>query len=163
VVHRFFSKGDVFMAGWQEELAELLRELGVRQEEPQTNSRTTGKPLRGDAQWRLRPGKSAKHLTNAFLSDANTHDDAETWLTDLTTMHQEVDSIVRQVILLMQRGDLDQSFKDDVMIVLRELRRRPETTQQASSAERAYLESVSATLHFCRLVLLLSEAALEDL
>lgn len=151
------------MAGWQEELAELLSELGVRQEEPQTNSRTSGKPLRGNAQWRLRPGKSVKHLTDAFLSDKHANDDAETWLTDLVAMHQEVDSIVQQVIQLMQRGDLDQSFKDDVMVVLRELRRRPETTQQALSSERAYLESVSATLHFCRLVLLLSETTLEDL
>lgn len=150
------------MAGWQEELAELLHELGVKQEEPQTNSRTTGKPLRSDARWRSRPGKSAKRLTDAFLSAGNTNDDAETWMTDLAAMHQEVDSIVQQVIQLMQRGDLDQSFKEDVMVVLRELR-RPEATQHTSCGERAYLESISATLHFCRLVLLLSETTFEDL
>lgn len=151
------------MAGWQEELAELLRELGVRQEEPQTNSRTTGKPLRHNAQWRLRPGRSVKRLANAFRSDEGNSDDAETWMADLAAMRQEVDSIVQQVIQLMQRGDLDQSFKEDVMVVLRELRRRPEAMQQTVFGERAYLESVSATLHFCRLVLLLSETALEDL
>ncbi|MGH2507897.1 MAG: hypothetical protein ACRDHZ_10920 [Ktedonobacteraceae bacterium] len=154
------------MAGWQEELAELLRELGVRQEEPQTNSRATGntgKPLRSDAQWHVRPGKAMKYLTDAFLSDENASDDTETWMTDLATMHQEVDSIVQQVIQLMQRGDLDQSFKEDVMVVLRELRRRPEAKQHVPSGERAYLESASAMLHFCRLVLLLSETTFEDL
>ncbi|MEO7019673.1 MAG: hypothetical protein ABI234_05940 [Ktedonobacteraceae bacterium] len=152
------------MASWQEELAELLRGLGVTQEEPQTNARTIGKPLRSDAQWRLRPGRSVKHLRDAFLSDENISDDTDAWMMDLTAMRQEVDSIVQQVIQLMQRGDLNQAFKEDVLVVLRELRRRrPEATQRASSGERAYLESVSAMLHFCRLVLLLSETALEDL
>ncbi|HEU5381464.1 MAG TPA: hypothetical protein VFV38_39080 [Ktedonobacteraceae bacterium] len=151
------------MAGWQEELAELLRELGVTQEEPQTNSRSTGKSARGDARWRLRPGRSIKHLADTFLSEDVEFDDSESWLTDLDAMRREVDSIVRQVVQLMQRGDLEQSFKDDVMAVLRELRRRPAAMSQAASGDRAYLESVSAMLHFCRLVLLLSETALEDL
>jgi hypothetical protein len=150
------------MAGWQEELAELLHGLGVTQEEPQTDSRSTGKPLRSDARWRLQPGKSGKRLTDAFLADDVEKDDSEAWLTDLDSMRQEVESIVHQVIQLMQRGDLDQSLKDDVMVVLRELRRRPTSTQHTVSDDRAYLESVSAMLHFCRLVLLLSETALED-
>jgi hypothetical protein len=151
------------MAGWQEELAELLRELGVTQEEPQTNLRSTGKPMRSDARWRLHPGKQTRHLTDASLSDGSGSDDSELWLTDLEAMRREVDSIVRQVIQLMQRGDLDQSLKDDVMIVLRALRRRSTVTQQAETGDEAYLESVSAMLHFCRVVLRLSETAIEDL
>lgn len=151
------------MAGWQEELAELLQSLGVMQEEPRTNARSTGKPMRSDARWHLRPGRSVKHLTNAFLAADRVNDEAEPWLMDLDAMRQEVDSIVRQVVQLMQRGDLDQSFKEDVMAVLRELRRHPESAQQTLSDKQAYLESVTAMLHFCRLVLLLSETAFEDI
>jgi hypothetical protein len=149
------------MAGWQEELAELLRELGVTQEEPQTNFRSTGKPMRSDSRWRLQGGKPGEHLADDILS--NPSDDAEAWLMDLGTMRREVDSIVRQVIQLMQRGDLDQSLKDDVMIVLRGLRRRSAITQQAAAGDEASLESVSTMLHFCRIVLRLSETAIEDL
>lgn len=149
------------MAGWQEELAELLRELGVTQEEPQTNLRSTGKPMRSDARWRLQPGKPGEHLADDFSSHAS--DDTEAWLMDLGAMRREVDAIVRQVIQLMQRGDLDQSLKDDVMIVLRGLRRRSAVTQQAAAGDEASLESVSTMLHFCRIVLRLSETAIEDL
>jgi hypothetical protein len=83
-------------------------------------------------------------------------------LNDLNLMRREVDSIVNQVILLMQRGDLDSTLKEDVLIVLRALRRRAAVTQQAAASDEAYLESASAMLHFCRLVLQLSEFATED-
>ncbi|MBV9688286.1 MAG: hypothetical protein JO202_01105 [Ktedonobacteraceae bacterium] len=112
------------MAGWEEELAIILHELGVR------------------------------------FEDSNSHNDP--WVSDLNMMRREVDSIVTQVVLLMQRGDLDSSLKEDVMIVLRALRRLANTMQQTVSGDHAYLESVSAMLHFCRLVLQLSEVAPED-
>ena len=40
---RLFQKGGASMAGWEQELAKLLRELGVTQEEPEitfTNEQT---------------------------------------------------------------------------------------------------------------------------
>ncbi|GAC1673039.1 MAG: hypothetical protein NVS9B9_29970 [Ktedonobacteraceae bacterium] len=43
------------------------------------------------------------------------------------------------------------------MVVLRALRRRAMVTQQAAATDEAYLESASAMLHFCRLVLQISE------
>jgi hypothetical protein len=49
------------------------------------------------------------------------------------------------------------------MVVLRALRRRAMVTEQAAVSEAAYLESAAAMLHFCRLVLQLSETAIEDL
>ncbi len=61
----------------------------------------------------------------------------------------------------MQRGDLDPVLKEDVMVVLRALRRRVPAGLQAASNE-TYLEFAAAMLHFCRLVLRLSEAAIED-
>jgi hypothetical protein len=142
------------MAGWEEELAILLQELGVRQEEPKAHLRATRKPMRSDV-------KRQEQIADALIwGDDGVDDDA--WINDLNMMRREVDSIVNQVVLLMQRGDLDTSLKEDVIVVLRALRRRASVTQQAASSDEAYLESASAMLHFCRLVLQLSEFATDD-
>jgi hypothetical protein len=147
------------MAGWEEELSVLLRELGVKQEEPQAHLQPAPKPMRSDVRQR-------EQLADALFWEAEkessgiTEDDS--WMNDLNLMRREVDSIVSQVILLMQRGDLDSTLKEDVLVVLRALRRRASVTQQAAASDEAYLESASAMLHFCRLVLQLSEFATED-
>ncbi len=146
------------MAGWEEELAVLLRELGVKQEEPKTPLQSTRKPIRSDV-------KQREQFADAILwneeGGADEEDD-DAWIDDLSVMRQEVDSIVRQVILLMQRGDLESSLKEDVMVVLHALRRRAALSQLTTTNDEAYLESASAMLHFCRLVLQLSEFATED-
>ena len=165
------------MAGWEEELAVLLRNLGVTQEEPSTRHR----PKRNrHGEGRLHPSELSQtpfSLEDDPLADAaffddeeDDEDDEEAWLTDLNEMRREVDSIVNQVIRLMQRGDLDKSLKEDVMVVLRALRHPtpptsalPSPQQQAATSEEAYLESAASMLHFCRLVLRLSEVASEDL
>jgi hypothetical protein len=147
------------MASWEEELAVLLQRLGVKQEEPQTHLQQMRQPSRRDVK---RREQSADPL---FLNDENEPDDEDVWVQDIATMRREVDSIVSQVIVLMQRGDLEPSVKEDVMVVLRALRRRlPPTRSSAlpSTSEEAYLESASALLHFCRLALQLSEFATED-
>ncbi len=145
------------MAGWEEELAVLLRELGVQQEETKAHLRPTRKPMRSDV-------KRREQFADALFWDGgyDGEDGDDSWMNDLTLMRREVDSIVKQVVLLMQRGDLDTSLKEDVMVVLRALRRRATVTQQAAASDEAYLESASAMLHFCRLVLQLSEFATED-
>lgn len=149
------------MARWEEELAVLLRELGVKQEEPDTHLRLPGKPKRGEIKWRSQAGKQS--ADSLFWDDIDDDiEEDELWLTDLSLMRAEVDSIVEQVVRLMQRGDLDPSLKEDVLIVLRALRRRATVTQQAAASDEAYLEFASAMLHFCRLVLRLSEAAIEE-
>ncbi len=147
------------MAGWEQELAELLRELGVTQEEPKTHHRPSNKLMRSDVKRRERAADAI------FLRDMgdNEAQDEEVWVSDLSSMRREIESIVRQVIHLMQRGDLDKSLKEDVMVVLRALRRRSAVTQQAATGDEAYLESAAAMLHFCRLVLRLSETAIEDI
>lgn len=139
------------MAGWEEELAVLLRELGVKQEEPQTHLQQARKPTRSDVA-RRDPYADALHWD----------EEDEDWTDDLDLMRHEVDSIVSQVILLMQRGDLDPSLKEDVMMVLRALRRRVPATLHPSTSDEAYLESATAMLHFCRLVLQLSEFATDE-
>jgi hypothetical protein len=142
------------MAGWEEELAVLLRELGVKQEEPdEVHLRPLRKPMRSDVK-RREPYADAQ----PWSGEAGREDD-DAWQQDLTSMRREVDSIVSQVVLLMQRGSLDSSLKEDVMVVLRALRRRAAVTQLAATSDEAYLEAASAMLHFCRLVLQLSEFA----
>ncbi len=152
------------MAGWEKELTELLGELGVTQEEPETHLRSPRPsdikfhnfPVRSDVK---RQELTADALFLDEMVDDDDNDDA--WLADLSLMRREVDSIVSQVIRLMQRGDLDKSLKEDVMVVLRALRRRAAVTQQAAASDEAYLEFAAAMLHFCRIVLRLSEPTAE--
>ncbi len=144
------------MAGWEEELSALLNDLGVKQEETQPQLRQR-KPMRSDV-------KRRDQFADALLwNDDSDVDDDDPWMKDLDVMRHEVDTIVSQVVLLMQRGDLDVTLKEDVMMVLRALRRRVPNALQTVNNDEAYLESASALLHFCRLVLQLSEIATEDL
>jgi hypothetical protein len=145
------------MAGWEEELAVLLSELGVKQEEAQPRLQQSRKPMRSDVK---RREQSADALLWAG-DDSEPEDDAA-WMSDLDQMRHEVNTIVSQVVLLMQRGDLDIALKEDVMVVLRALRRRVPILQLSSMNDEVYLESACALLHFCRLVLQLSESATED-
>ncbi len=144
------------MAGWEDELSALLNDLGVKQEEPQTRLRQR-KPMRSDV-------KRRDQFADALLwnDDGEFDEDDDPWMKDLDVMRHEVDTIVSQVVLLMQRGDLDVTLKEDVMMVLRALRRRVPNALQSVNNDEAYLESASALLHFCRLVLQLSEIATED-
>jgi len=147
------------MASWEEELAVLLQGLGVKQEEPQTYLQPMHKPLR-------RQRKRREQCTDARFLDENIElDNDDSGVQDIATMRREVDSIVSQVIVLMQRGDLEPSVKEDVMVVLRALRRHLPPAHSSiypPTSEEAYLESASALLHFCRLALQLSEFATED-
>lgn len=159
------------MASWEDELAVLLRELGVTLEEPRTHPGPTY--IHEDHQQEILPLREKKdskrqtRSTDAFTWEragySSIEEDEDAWLSDLRLMRREVESIVIQVVRLMQRGDLDPSLKEDVMVVLRALRRRASITQQAAASDAAYLEFAAAMLHFCRLVLRLSEAATEDL
>jgi len=165
------------MAGWEDELAVLLRELGVTQEEPKahlrpmltddTNAgasiRNFGDVLDAEDLFFLRKDKMKwqDQGTDVIVRDAMTEDD-DASMNDLSLMRHEVDTIVSQVVRLMQRGDIDATVKEDVMVVLRALRRRASVTQQAAASETAYLEFAAAMLHFCRLVLRLDEVATED-
>ena len=82
------------MAGWEQELAGLLRELGVTQEEPKTHLRPSKKLMRSDFK-RREQAADATLLGDVRDSEA---EDEEVWMTDLSMMRREIDSIVRQVI-----------------------------------------------------------------
>ena len=156
------------MAGWEEELALLLHELGVTQEEPDTPStskssrKTTRKPTSSDARKGSHVKRQEPYTADALVwSDTPggdvAHEANDPWMDDLNLMRREVNSIVRQVVHLMHREDMEPSLREDVMVVLRALRRRAMVTQQAAATDEAYLESASAMLHFCRLVLQISD------
>ena len=164
------------MASWEDELAVLLREMGVTQEELKAQG-THRKPTHADETDmtqekfpvpRRNEVKRKVQSTDAFfwrrkgerVAD-DEHDEA--WMSDLHLMRREVESIVTQVVHLMQYGDIDPALKEDVLVVLRALRRRASVTQQAESSDTAYLEFAAAMLHFCRLVLRLSEVSPEEL
>ncbi|WP_376795281.1 hypothetical protein [Thermogemmatispora sp.] len=154
------------MAGWEQELAELLRELGVtlEGEAPDSHTHLQAKQRASYSDVRQDNGESTTLPVPAWEDDASPPAEAEedAWLTELRLMRREVDSIVAQVIRLMQNGDLDASLKEDVMVVLRALRRRATPGPSATSSDETYLEFAAAMLHFCRLVLRLSETAIED-
>lgn len=144
------------MAGWEEELSVLLSELGVKQEESQAHLRPGRQPMHSDV-------KRHEQFSDALLWEAAADlQDEDSSLDDLDMMRHEVDTIVSQVVLLMQRGDFEPSVKEDVMVVLRALRRRIPLVQQSFTHDEAYLEAASALLHFCRLVLQISEFSTDD-
>jgi len=172
------------MAGWEDELASLLDELGVKQEESPSHpggeatsksTNTTPGPRRKfvsrqlkrrerHEDRRIEPYTGAfpdAHLRNKETSIPSEKDD-DLWSNDPGAMRREIDSIVKQVIRQMQTGNLAPALKDDIMIVLRALRRRAMATQQAGASDEAYLESATAMLHFCRLVLQLTEQDIRD-
>ena len=136
------------MAGWQEELAELLHKLGVTQEEPQTNPRSTPKPVRKDARWHVHPSKLTRNLADISLSNTTESDDVETWPMDLGTMRREVDAIVRQVAQLTQRGELDQSAKEDILEVLHALRKFSAIVQQVAGKFQMPVTRIKCITHY---------------
>ena len=145
------------MAGWEDELAVLLNRLGVKQEEPrpQIQQAPTSKPLCSDT---LQHEQVADALY--WEDDDEAIEDDDAWIDDLDSMRHEVSAIVSQVVSLLQRGNLSATTREDIMVVLRALHRRIPT--ENAEADEAYLESASAMLHFCRLVLQLGDFSAED-
>lgn len=161
------------MAGWEEELTLLLYALGVTLEQPKAqlrpththesgyhNERPMSAPRRKD-----KPERQAQFIDVRFWRNPGDElaEDDEAWMNDLSLMRRQVEFIVAQVVRLMQREDIDPALKEDVTIVLHALRRRASATKQAAASETAYLESASALLHFCRLVLRLGEVTPEEM
>ena len=168
------------MAGWEEELAVLLRELRVGQDTPEEFETHWGPMQASETVFsqerfpspRRDEGKRKVQATNAFfggrtgskrsMGDSMAEDADDALMSELREMRGEVNTIVAQVVHLMQHGDIDPALKEDVLVVLRALRRRASITQQAAASETAYLEFAAAMLHFCRLVLRLSEVSFDD-
>jgi hypothetical protein len=154
------------MASWEEELARLLRELGVTHEEPRTHLRATYISDAQDIPF-FRQGDKIKRQVQSPLfwggADKDEVVDGDTNMGELRMMRHRIEAIVSQVERFMQQDNIDASLKEDVLIVLRALRRRAMVTQQAAASDTAYIEFAAAMLHFCRLVLRLSEVTTDNL
>lgn len=171
------------MSGWEEELASLLDALGVKQEESPSHSGdapsdSTNTTFRQKRKYTLRPrrrrempddrriepfrGAIPDRYNRRKETSPNAEQDEDIWANDPAAMRREIDAIVKQVIRQMQSGDLAPALKDDIMIVLRALRRRALATQHNAANDEAYLESAGAMLHFCRLILQLTEQDISD-
>src|SRR5258708_37325520 len=90
---RLFQKGGASMAGWEQELAELLRGLGGTQEEPKTHLPSTSKLMHSDVK-RRQPATESIILGNIGGGRA---DDEDSWLFDVGWLRREIDSYVRQM------------------------------------------------------------------
>ncbi len=155
------------MAGWEEELAGLLRKLGVEQERPASHRRPIRQPKQRDSLFSElsteRPSDPLYHTDDGeFTGQDEEIGEDDLWMYDLEIMRYEIDSIVNQVVRLMQRGDLDSTLKEDIMVVMHALRRHANKNQNVSDSEESYLEFATAMLHFCRLILQLNEVTSED-
>src|SRR5437660_5889173 len=93
-----FYKEVCSMAGWEDELAELLRELGVTQEEPKTHLRPTqiseadhapGKPSLRPKDEVKRQVQSAEARFWGRVDEDKAENDA--WMSDLRLMRREVE------------------------------------------------------------------------
>lgn len=144
------------MASWEEELARLLRELGVMHEEPRTHPRATH--LSGIVK---RPVQSADTLFWGG-SDKDAIVDGDPTMGELRMMRHRIETIVSQVEHFMQQDNIEASLKEDVLVVLRALRRRAMVTQQAATSDIAYMEFATSMLHFCRLVLRLRNVSSDN-
>jgi hypothetical protein len=105
--------------------------------------------------------KSGDGNGNGKSRDGNEAEEDEISMEDLIVMRRKVETIVSQLVLLMQRADVDPVLKEDVLIVLHALRRRATATRQAAASEIAAMEAASAMLHFCRIVLRLDDVVIE--
>ena len=72
------------MAGWEQELAGLLRELGVTQEEPKTHVPPSNKLMRSDVK---RRGQAADAIFLGGIGDSEVEDE-EVWISDLSMMRR---------------------------------------------------------------------------
>jgi hypothetical protein len=139
------------MAGWQQELADLLQELGVVPEYPQTDLRTNG----------------ISYFPGTFSASEEPHDEvSEAAEVSYFARHpealgRELEEIVQEVIRLANCGELEEAAREDILEVLRALRTLSAVAHEVAPGDAAYFASVSATLHFCRLVLRLSETTIE--
>lgn len=147
------------MAGWEDELVVLLRELGVTRDEPEPHLRLIQAPeiaRHAERESKLQVQRAHRKFWKHAGVEMDGAGERES-LDEQGLMRREVESIVAQVVHLIQHSDLDGALKEDIIVVLRALRRRAHLTRQAALGDIASLEFGLAMLHFCRLVLQLSE------
>jgi len=152
------------MAEWQAELEILLSHLHVSLEPEAVAGRSDSAAVRriaedgsvGDG------GVTLPREDEAAASDVVSADGDE-----VTAVRSEIEATLRRVVVLTQDGKLDPHVRDDVIFVLQALTRpQPRSSRSrprprggpGDSSTEWQLASAAAVLHFCRIVLRMTQA-----
>ena len=151
------------MADWRVELETLLSHLHVSLEQEAVPARKEAAAGRS----RTEEGAHDDQEQAAMLEPDIPHgDEASPDGDEVSAVRSEIEATVRRVVALTQAGMLDTQLRDDVVFVLQALTRpQPRTGKQrarshspADSSSEWQLASAAAVLHFCRIVLHLTQA-----
>jgi hypothetical protein len=151
------------MAEWQAELETLLSHLHVSLEHETVTGRNDSAAARHHAEDGAVSdvGVIPLHEDEVAASDVISVDGDE-----VTAVRSEIEATLRRVVALTQDGKLDPHVRDDVIFVLQALTRpqprgsrsRPRPRGPGDSSSEWQLASAAAVLHFCRIVLRMTQA-----
>lgn len=157
------------MADWESELQDLLRTLDVSLEQddlPSVHSvpSITARSFRVSALDGSLADESdpSDSMVRAFeqsgehraYEQTNEQDTAQS--VELHAIRQEIEATIARVARLTRAGQLDRALRDDVVLVLRALTRPHPPAVNPQTQDDWNLASAAAILHFCRVVLRLT-------
>ncbi|HEV8192089.1 MAG TPA: hypothetical protein VGP82_11495 [Ktedonobacterales bacterium] len=152
------------MADWQGELRALLASLDVSLDpDPSVSNGRTRQNVADNPAYAS--GRGGDH---EIASDGEVSDHPPEGI-EVSAVRSEMEATLERVVSLVQSGHMERTLRDDVIYVLRALTRPgpekllPRAARQAAreSAQEWNLASAAAVLHFCRIVLRLTQA-IED-
>ncbi len=146
------------MPNWQAELEQLLASLNVNIDRGMATHSMRHSPL-------INSGSSAfDDFDPSLVPDpAIGREDAAPDGDEVAAVRNEIEATVRRVVAMTESGLLEASVRDDVLFVLQALTRpqphhRRRQLSPADSSGEWQLTSAAAVLHFCRIVLRLTQA-----
>lgn len=155
------------MADWQGELRALLASLDVSLDPDPSVS--NGRTRHNVADNPERANGRSGDQDVALDADGVNPDELAPEGIEVSAVRSEMEATLEHVMALVQSGRMERTLRDDVVYVLRALTRPgpekllPKAARQAAreSAQEWNLASAAAVLHFCRIVLRLTQA-IED-
>jgi phospholipase/lecithinase/hemolysin len=147
------------MADWESELQDLLRTLDVSLEQNALLTIPAEPPALSAF------GGALADESDPSDSMVRAFEQAYEQPTDLATpdgmeinaIRQEIEATVARVVSLTRAGQLDRAVRDDVVLVLRALTRPHPSMRNQQTHDDWHLASAAAILHFCRVVLRLTQ------
>lgn len=139
------------MPDWEAELTALLHDLGVQVEGASPPDVSPSAPPRAAA--------SPDHWpTERGTLPADPRDEAPTGDGDeVSAVRREIEATLARVVELARAGLLDPALRDDVVFVLQALTRPRPRGLRARDRDEWQLASAAAVLHFCRVVVRLTQ------
>jgi len=156
------------MADWQGELRALLASLDVSLDpDPSVSNVRTRHEVADD------PTYANSRVVDREIGDAGeaaSSDEHPPEGIEVSAVRSEMEATLERVVGLVQSGRMERTLRDDIIYVLRALTRPgpekllPRAALQAAreSAQEWNLASAAAVLHFCRIVLRLTQAIEDD-